>query len=93
MPLNILDFNVCESQFEEMKCNEINIINIKADKNRLKYNLQYIIDNGFKCYCWGVNYKSQMKKVLKWKYKNEIVKAIYTNYPDVLISLKENYFS
>lgn len=93
LPLNILDFNACESNFEEMKCNEINTINIKADKNRLKNNLPCIIDNGFKCYCWGVNYKSQMKKVLKWKHKNEIVEAIYTNYPDVLISLRENYFS
>ena len=58
LPLNILDFNICESKFEEMKSNEINTINIKADKNRLKYNLPCIIDNGFKCYCWGVNYKS-----------------------------------
>ena len=92
LPLNILDFNICESKFEEMKCNEINTINIKADKNRLKNNLPCVIDNGFKCYCWGVNHKSQMKKVLKWKHKNEIVEAIYTNYPDVILSLRENYF-
>ncbi|MFX1276382.1 MAG: glycerophosphodiester phosphodiesterase [Promethearchaeota archaeon] len=93
LPLDILDINSQQFLFKEMIDNHINIINVKADKNRLRTNLTSIIDHGFKCYCWGVNYKSQMKKVLKWKYKNEFVKAIYTNYPDVLICLRDKFFS
>ncbi len=93
LPLDILNINTHQYDFDEMKSHGINTINVKADKNRLKFNLHYIIDNGFKCYCWGVNHKSQMKKVLKWKHKDEIIEAIYTNYPDVLGFLRDKYYS
>ena len=92
LPLDIIEINPNDFCFEEIKNNNINVINVKADKYRMRKNLSIIVDHGLSCYCWGVNYKSQMKKILKWKYKDRFVEAIYTNYPDVLICLRDKLF-
>ena len=51
-----------------------------------------IVDNGLKCYIWGVNTKINMKRVIKMRYNDEIVEAIYTDYPDILLSLITEQF-
>jgi glycerophosphoryl diester phosphodiesterase len=66
-------------------------INLKCSKY-IEDIFKNVIDNGFKCYIWGVNTKINMKKVIKLKYKNEIVDSIYTDYPDVLLNLIINHF-
>ncbi|MFW9999325.1 MAG: glycerophosphodiester phosphodiesterase [Candidatus Hodarchaeota archaeon] len=74
--------------FEFLKEAEVYAINLMF--LRLTFiNFKEIIDNGFKCYVWGVNSISRMKKVLNLKYRNEGVHAIYTDYPDILINLRD----
>ena len=67
-------------------------VNLKNERTRDKVNFEFIIENGLKCYVWGVNSKFRMKRVLKLEYKKEIVEAIYTDYPDVLIQLRKEFF-
>ena len=70
---------------KEMEVYAINLIFLRSSYA----NFKEIIDNGLRCYVWGVNAKSRMRKVLKLKFKNEGVDAIYTDYPDVFISLRD----
>ncbi|MBN1803583.1 MAG: hypothetical protein JW891_18885 [Candidatus Lokiarchaeota archaeon] len=80
-----LDFNVILE-------NQIHAINLKAERTNIDSNMTQIIDNGLKCYVWGVNSKNRMKKLLRWRYKDEFIEAIYTNYPDVMMAYLKKYF-
>jgi glycerophosphoryl diester phosphodiesterase len=73
---------------EVLKDLNIEAINIQSWRANIK-NLKKIIDFGFKCYVWGVNSKSRMKKVLNLTYNGEVVSAIYTDYPDILVKLRK----
>jgi len=76
---------------EILKDLKIEAINIQSWRANLK-NLKQIIDFGFKCYVWGVNRESRMKKVLNLTYNGEVVSAIYTDYPDILVKLRKEKF-
>ena len=81
---NIIDVEV-------LKDLKIEAINIQSWRANIK-NLKQIIDFGFKCYVWGVNSKSRMKRVLNLTYNGEGVTAVYTDYPDILVKMrKEKY--
>lgn len=69
----------------------ISAINIRRQKN-IEELFREIVDNGFKCYIWGVNTKINMKRIIKLRYKDEIVNAIYTDYPDILLNLIMEHF-
>jgi len=69
----------------------INAINIRC-KGQIEELFSDVIDHGLKCYIWGVNTKSNMKKIVKLRYKDEIVNAIYTDYPDKLLNLIREHF-
>ena len=73
---------------EILKDLKIEAINIQSWRANIK-NLKHIIDFGFKCYVWGVNKESRMKKVLNLTYNGEVVSAIYTDYPDILVKLRK----
>ena len=76
---------------EMLKDLKIEAINIQSWRANIR-NLKQIIDFGFKCYVWGVNSESRMKKVLNLTYNGKVVSAIYTDYPDILVKLrKEKY--
>lgn len=51
-----------------------------------------IVDNGLKCYIWGINTKVNMKRVIKIRHNDEIVNAIYTDYPDKLLNLIKDHY-
>ena len=70
---------------------QIETINLKCGRNISK-NFKEIVENELNCYVWNVNTKRSMQKVLKLKCKDKIVDAIYTNYPDKLINLRDNLF-
>jgi len=91
IPHNIVKINNNTVNFDKLKNLNINIINIK-NENATPDHFKIIIDNGFKVYVWGVNQKFRMKKVLKLKFKDEIVEALYTDYPDVLIKLRNELY-
>jgi glycerophosphoryl diester phosphodiesterase len=76
---------------EKLRKLRINVINIMRRRN-IEDLFRDIIDNGFKCYIWGVNTKLNMKKIIKMKYKDEIVNAIYTDYPDILHNVIMEHF-
>ncbi|GAH34714.1 unnamed protein product, partial [marine sediment metagenome] len=75
-------------ELEVLKDLKIEAINIQSWRANIK-NLKQIINFGFKCYVWGVNSKSRMKKVLNLSYNGEVVSAIYTDYPDILVKLRK----
>lgn len=83
IPLNINKINNQTIKFEKLFENNIKVLNIKNNRVN-RDNFKNVIDNGFKCYVWGVNSKTKMKKVLNLKYKDMFVEAIYTDYPDIL---------
>ena len=84
----ISELNNKTVNFEFLKEAEVYAINFMFLRSTFA-NFKEVIDNGFKCYVWGVNSKSRMKKVLNLKYRNEGVHAIYTDYPDILINLRD----
>ncbi len=69
----------------------ISVINIMRRKH-IEDLFKEVIDNGLKCYIWGVNTKINMKRIIKMRYKDEIVSAIYTDYPDILLNLIREHF-
>jgi len=69
----------------------IDVINIRCKRN-VEILFREIVDNGFKCYIWGVNTKVNMKRIIKMKYKGKYASAIYTDYPDRLNNLMEDHF-
>ena len=92
LPFNIRKISEKNLNFKELIENNIHAINLKNERTRDKDNFQIIIENGLKCYVWGVNSKFRMKRVLKMKYKNEIVDAIYTDYPDILLKFRDQFY-
>ncbi|MFX1357018.1 MAG: glycerophosphodiester phosphodiesterase [Promethearchaeota archaeon] len=70
---------------KEVRVDTINIISWRATFS----NFREIINNSFKCYVWGVNSKTCMKRVLNLKYKQAGVNAIYSDYPDLVINLRD----
>jgi glycerophosphoryl diester phosphodiesterase len=88
LPEIISKINGTSVNFDLLKDNmvfAINLIYLRCTYN----NFKELIDNGFKCYVWGVNSKSRMKKILNLKYKDIRVNVIYTDYPDILINLRD----
>lgn len=75
-----LEFNVMEDL-------NIEVFNIQHYKSSFEL-FKLIKDSGYKCYLWGVLFKHFMKKYLKMNYDEERVDAIFTNYPDTLLQLR-----
>ena len=92
LPTYITNINNNTVNFEKMRENGIRVLNVKQERID-KENLNNIIDNGLKCYVWGVNSRYQMKKVLNLRKNGEFVRAIYTNYPDVLKKMRDSIFT
>lgn len=88
LPENITSINDNVVDVDILKDLKIEAINIQSWRANIK-NLKQIIDFGFKCYVWGVNSKSRMKKVLNLTYIGNVVSAIYTDYPDILVKLRK----
>jgi len=89
--------NVNKISDKSLILKKLNNINVYTINLRIRQNVEelfkQIIDNNLECYIWGVNSKTNMKKILKLKYKNFFVNAIYTDYPDKLIDLIKEEFS
>jgi len=92
LPTYITNINNNTVNFEKMRENGIRVLNVKQERID-KENFNNIIDNGFKCYVWGVNSTSHMRKVLTLRKNGEFVRAIYTNYPDVLKKMRDSIFT
>lgn len=73
--------------FNELNDSKVEALNIVSWRTSFN-NFKEVIDAGFKCYVWGVNRKSRMKRILRMRYYDEKVDSIYTDYPDMLINLR-----
>ncbi len=85
---NLTRINKKTINIDRLKDHHISIINLRCSRN-VETLFKDIIDNGLNCYIWNVNRPKSMKKVLKLNYKDKIVDAIYTDYPDKFIELRE----
>jgi len=91
LPVQITNINNKTLNFDLLSEIDIKALNVKRDRIN-KENFNNIIDYDFECYVWGVNSREQMKKVLNLRKNGEFVRAIYTNYPDVLKKIRDTIF-
>lgn len=73
------------NKMNKLKIYGFNIRNIQAKMNFFKQ----IKNAGFSFYIWGVDTQFFMKRFLKMNYNGKNVDAIYTNYPDILLELRD----
>ena len=85
---NLTRINKKTLDIDRLKDHQISTINLRCNRN-IETLFKDVIDNDLNCYIWNVNRPKSMKKVLKLKYKDKIVDAIYTDYPDKFIELRE----
>ena len=91
IPLHVANVNKKTIDFERIRDLNIDTLNLKYERVNEK-NFRTIIDNGFKCYTWGINSKTRMKRVLNLNYRDEIVEGIYSDYPDVVKRLRDEIY-
>ena len=82
--LKINDANVNFAKLNKLDVNTINLISFRANMK----NFNEILKQGFECYVWGLNYKSRLNKIMQMQNEDKKVSAIYTDYPDIAISIK-----
>ncbi|MHA2397671.1 MAG: glycerophosphodiester phosphodiesterase [Promethearchaeota archaeon] len=91
LPETIRNITTRTINLEKLQKLNIKVLNVRCRKN-IKKMFKEIIDIELNCYIWGVNTKTNMKKVVNLAYKDEIVDAIYSDYPDKLLNMiREHY--
>ncbi len=75
-------------KIEKMKQIKIKGFNVRHNQANSKL-FKLFNDAGFNFYVWGVQTRRAMKKMLSMKYNSKYIDAIYTDYPDKLIKLRE----
>ncbi|MHA1412668.1 MAG: glycerophosphodiester phosphodiesterase [Promethearchaeota archaeon] len=91
LPHDIVNISPENTNFTKLKEIRVKTINLRSNRAKLN-NFKTIIDNGFNCYVWNVDSKIIMKRILNLNYKGKHVKALYTDYPDILINLRDQIF-
>jgi glycerophosphoryl diester phosphodiesterase len=91
IPHFIVNINNNTVDFDKLKELNIDTVNIKYEQANQK-NFETIIENGFRCYTWGVNAKTRMKRVLNLNYNGKFVEGIYSDYPDKVKQLRDEIF-
>ena len=81
--------NIDEEHFDLENMRKLNVNVINVNYNFVNFELfKKVKDAGFKLYVWGVLFKRTMKKFLKMEYKGQAVDAIYSNFPERLVNLR-----
>jgi glycerophosphoryl diester phosphodiesterase len=91
LPEHIDQISEKSINLEKLRNLNIEVINVRC-KKKIENLFESIVDNSLKCYVWGVNTRVNMKKVIKMRYNDEIVNAIYTDYPDILLNFINDYY-
>jgi glycerophosphoryl diester phosphodiesterase len=92
IPHFLVNINDKTVNFAKLKQLNIDTVNLKYERANMK-NFKTIIDNGFRCYTWGINAKTRMKRVLNMRYKGRFIEGIYTDYPDKVKQLRDEIFN
>ena len=81
--------NIDEEHFDLENMRKLNVKVINVNYNFVNFELfKKIKDAGFKLYVWGVLFKRTMHKFLKMEYKGQVVDAIYSNFPERLVNIR-----
>lgn len=81
---------IAEKDLKFNKMNKLNIYGFNIRNIQAKLNFFKQIKNaGFGFYVWAVDTRLSMKRFLKMNYNGKYVDAIYTNYPDILLELRD----
>jgi len=81
---------IAEKDLKFNKMNKLNIYGFNIRNIQAKLNFFKQIKNaGFGFYVWAVDTRFFMKRFLKMNYNGKYVDAIYTNYPDILLELRD----
>ncbi len=91
LPENINQISDKTINLERLRNLNIDVINVRC-RRKIEKLFESIVDNGLKCYIWGVNTKENMKRVIKMRHNDEIASAIYTDYPDILLNFINDYY-
>ncbi|MHA1670673.1 MAG: glycerophosphodiester phosphodiesterase [Promethearchaeota archaeon] len=87
LPENIAKINDIDVNFAKLHKLDVKTINLKSSRANMN-NFNEITNHGLECYVWGLNFKSRLKKIMLLQIKDKKVSAIYTDYPDIAISIR-----
>jgi glycerophosphoryl diester phosphodiesterase len=82
---NITKVNDTNINFEKLQNLNVKAVNLKSSRANMK-NIYEIVKHNLECYVWDVNNKSRLYKIIKME--NKKVSAIYTDYPNLAISIR-----
>jgi len=84
---SISKINDANVNFIKLRKLNVKAINLKSYRVNMR-NLNEIIRHGFECYVWDLNYKSRLKKIMQLQIEDKKISAIYSDYPDMVISIR-----
>ena len=87
LPDNISRINETNVNFGKLRNLDVKAINLRSFRANIK-NFNSITKQGLECYVWGLNYKSRLKKIMQLEVEDKRVAAIYSDYPNYAISIK-----
>jgi len=89
LPEVILKINNNNVNFAKLHKLDVKAINLKSIRANME-NFNEIVKRGLECYVWGLNNKSRLKKIMQLKIEDKQISAIYSDYPDMVISIKND---
>ena len=88
LPENIIKIDENNVNFPRLKRLAVKAINVRSHRANI-HNFRKIIEQDLDCYVWALNYKSRIKRILGIQANNTRVAAIYTDYPDLVLDLRD----
>ncbi|MHA1723443.1 MAG: glycerophosphodiester phosphodiesterase [Promethearchaeota archaeon] len=88
LPFFIKKINLNHINIKKLKKIDIFAINIRNNMY-VRENFKILSKNQFNVFVWNVNLKKSMKTLLQLEYNGKKIKALYTDYPDILNKYKE----
>lgn len=89
LPDNIIKINEKRVNFSKLKTLKVKAINLRTHRANI-LNFEKVIDHDLECYVWALNNKLRVKQILKLKERDKRVSAIYTDYPNMVLNLRDH---
>ncbi len=87
LPFFIKKINLNNVNIKKLK--KINVLAVNIKNNiYVRENFKILTKHHFNVFVWDVNLKTRMKPLLELEYNGKKVKALYTDYPDILNEYK-----
>jgi glycerophosphoryl diester phosphodiesterase len=90
LPDHVGKISVRNVDFNHLHEINVKVINLRSSIATFE-NFSAIIQNGLACYVWNVNTIGRAQKILDLNIDRHRVEAIYTDYPDKLIKLRNQF--